>query len=103
VVFFDVSLDSIPLGRIHIELFPSLAPKTVENFRQFCTGEHRRSEQPIGYKSSIFHRVIKGFMIQGGDFLNGDGTGRTSIYGDRFNDEVSHHNRVAPTRPHSQN
>ena len=87
VVFFDVSLSSQPLGRIYLELFKDTHPKTAENFRQFCTGEHVRQGQPVGYKGCEFHRVIKGFMIQGGDFVNGDGTGRTSIYGSAFEDE----------------
>eukprot|EP00920_Eleutheroschizon_duboscqi_P011575 GHVT01027770.1.p1 GENE.GHVT01027770.1~~GHVT01027770.1.p1 ORF type:complete len:210 (-),score=10.47 GHVT01027770.1:365-994(-) len=87
VVFFDVNLDQLPLGRIKFELFKDVCPKTVENFRQFCTGEFRQNSVPIGYKGCTFHRVIKGFMIQGGDFVKGDGTGCLSVYGHSFPDE----------------
>jgi peptidyl-prolyl isomerase H (cyclophilin H) len=89
VVFFDVTLGGEPLGRIKMELFADVTPKTAENFRQFCTGETKNPMgRPQGYKNCRFHRVIKDFMIQGGDFLNGDGTGSTSIYGTKsFADE----------------
>ena len=76
IVFFDVSLDTYPLGRIAFELFNDLVPQTAENFRKYCTGERRtKQNQPLGYKNTLFHRVIKDFMIQGGDFTNNDGTG----------------------------
>ncbi|KAI5476966.1 hypothetical protein MNV49_006994 [Pseudohyphozyma bogoriensis] len=88
IVFFDISVGNTPAGRIKIELFNDICPKTAENFRQFCIGYRAtRDVQPTGYKNSILHRVIPGFMIQGGDFINGDGTGATSIYGPQFDDE----------------
>jgi peptidyl-prolyl isomerase H (cyclophilin H) len=87
VVFFDISMGTRPLGRLKIELFADVCPKTAENFRQFCVGEFTQNHLPVGYKNCVFHRIIKGFMIQGGDFINGDGTGRISIYGNSFPDE----------------
>ena len=70
-----------------VQLFRDICPKTAENFRQFCTGEYKKDGVPVGYKGCMFHRVIKDFMIQGGDFVNSDGTGLTSIYGGKFKDE----------------
>jgi peptidyl-prolyl isomerase H (cyclophilin H) len=87
IVFFDISIGGQKQGRIKFELFEDVCPRTCENFRQFCTGEAKRGDLPIGYKNSLFHRVIKGFLIQGGDFVRGDGTGSASIYGESFADE----------------
>ncbi|KAJ3412659.1 cytochrome P450 monooxygenase 7 [Chytridiales sp. JEL 0842] len=91
-----------------MELFADVVPRTAENFRQLCTGEYkydpsisivrrglksnvctlyRRNGIPQGFKNCQFHRVIKDFMVQGGDFIKGDGTGSMSIYGERFEDE----------------
>ncbi|KAF1353667.1 cyclophilin-like domain-containing protein [Delphinella strobiligena] len=89
ICFFDITLGGEPLGRIKMELFQDVVPKTAENFRQFCTGETKNHlGRPQGYKGTKFHRVIRDFMIQSGDFLNGDGTGSTCIYGTKaFADE----------------
>ncbi|KAF9512882.1 hypothetical protein BS47DRAFT_1372664 [Hydnum rufescens UP504] len=85
VVFMDINIGETPAGRLKMELFSDVTPK-YENFRQLCTGEHRVNSRPVGYKNATFHRV-RDFMVQGGDFLNGDGTGSFSIYGDKFPDE----------------
>jgi len=87
VVFFDITIGNTEIGRMKFELYADVVPKTAENFRQFCTGEYKKDGVPIGYKGATFHRVIKDFMIQGGDFVQGDGTGVMSIYGGRFADE----------------
>eukprot|EP00124_Ichthyophonus_hoferi_P005366 Ihof_evm1s760 gene=Ihof_evmTU1s760 len=88
-VFFDVMIGSQPAGRIEFELFSDIVPKTAENFRCLCTGEKGMGKmgKRLHYKGSKFHRVIPQFMLQGGDFTAGNGTGGESIYGAKFKDE----------------
>jgi peptidyl-prolyl isomerase F (cyclophilin D) len=81
-VFFDMSADGEPVGKIVMQLRKDVVPKTAENFLQLCL-----KEEGEGYKKCSFHRVIPDFMCQGGDFTNHDGTGGKSIYGEKFADE----------------
>jgi cyclophilin family peptidyl-prolyl cis-trans isomerase len=84
VCFFDIEINGAEAGRITMEIFHDIVPKTAENFRVLCTGEQSKFGH---YKGSLIHRVIPGFMVQGGDFTNNDGTGGRSIYGTKFEDE----------------
>ncbi|KAK0206752.1 cyclophilin [Desarmillaria ectypa] len=81
-VFFDITINGSPEGRIVFKLFDDVVPKTAKNFRELATGQHG-----FGYEGSGFHRIIPQFMLQGGDFTKGNGTGGKSIYGEKFADE----------------
>lgn len=89
-VYFDIKIGRREVGRIIFELYFNITPKTCENFRSLCTGERGISQlslKNLTYKNSCFHRIINGFMAQGGDFTKGNGTGGESIYSQKFEDE----------------
>ncbi|CAF2047879.1 peptidyl-prolyl cis-trans isomerase CYP19-3 [Brassica rapa] len=88
-VFFDILIGKMKAGRVVMELFADVTPRTADNFRALCTGEKGigQAGKALHYKGSAFHRIIPGFMCQGGDFTRGNGTGGESIYGAKFQDE----------------
>merc|ERR1719240_2005185 len=89
-VFMEVEISSVNIGRMIFKLYNDSCPKTVENFRCLCTGERGTgltTKRPLHYQGAKFHRIIAGFMAQGGDFELGDGRGGESIYGGKFSDE----------------
>ena len=85
-VYFDIEIGGKPVGRIVIGLFGDVVPKTVKNFKSLAEGVFHHGEM-LSYTGCKFHRVIKDFMLQGGDIPKGDGTGSISIYGSSFKDE----------------
>lgn len=89
IVFMDIEIEKEKVGRIIIELFKNIAPKTVENFRALCTGERGigKHGKPLHYKGCVFHRILPHCMVQGGDVINCDGSSGESIYGNSFEDE----------------
>jgi len=89
IVYFDISVNSTPLGKIKFELFADKVPKTVENFRALCVGDKGmgKSGGKLHFKGNKFHRIIPTFMCQAGDILYNNGLGGESIYGDKFEDE----------------
>jgi len=87
-VYLDIMVDNNYMGKIVIQLYDDIVPKTAHNFRQLAINKN--------YQHTIFHRIIKGFMIQGGDFTRGDGTGGVSIYGEKFPDENFHIKHTKP-------
>jgi len=87
-VFFDVEIDNHPAGRIVMGLHGNVVPRTVHNFQTLCAGDTvHPGGAKLAYEGTIFHRIIPGFMIQGGDFTNFNGTGGISVYGNKFEDE----------------
>lgn len=88
-VYMDIQIGSKGAGRMIFQLFTDFTPKTAENFRGLCAGDYNRSDNnsKLSYQNSKFHRVVVGFVVQGGDITNGNGTGGYSIYGRTFNDE----------------
>ena len=84
--YFDINIGDNYEGRIVFQLFDEEVPKTCKNFRYLCTHSLFKKNKP-SYQDTSFHRVIKDFMLQGGDITRGDGTGGYSMYGEQFNDE----------------
>lgn len=84
IVFFDIAVGGNKIGTVEFELYENIVPKTTNNFKQLCCTNKDGIKK---YMGTVFHRVIKNFMIQGGDYTKGDGTGGRSVYGLNFDDE----------------
>jgi peptidyl-prolyl isomerase H (cyclophilin H) len=95
--FFTIDAGSVRLGRLDLVLYDETVPRTVQNFCHFLKQQNTSGNADDGgYLHSTFHRIIRGFMAQGGDFLNSDGTGSTSLYGKSFADENFEHRHDRP-------
>jgi cyclophilin family peptidyl-prolyl cis-trans isomerase len=84
--YFDIKIGDDPPERVIFQLFDEEVPKTCKNFRYLCSNGIFNKDKP-SYQDTSFHRIIKDFMLQGGDITRGDGTGGYSIYGEEFDDE----------------
>ena len=96
VVYFDITIGKEAAGRVVMELYADVVPRTAENFRVLCTGEKKKERKCLHYKGTTFHRIIPNFMCQGGDTTEGDGTGGYSIYGRNFDDENFQEKHTGP-------
>ncbi|XP_054585478.1 NK-tumor recognition protein [Eptesicus fuscus] len=99
---FDIEINREPVGRIMFQLFSDICPKTCKNFLCLCSGEKglgKTTGKKLCYKGSTFHRVVKNFMIQGGDFSEGNGKGGESIYGGYFKENVVFCKMKSTTKP----
>ena len=96
-VYLEIQVGPQVVGKMEFELFAN-TPKTSENFRQLCTGEAGIGKlgKPLHYKGCIFHRIIPGFMCQGGDITKMNGTGGDSIFGPKFEDENFKNRHLGP-------
>ncbi|WWC73415.1 uncharacterized protein I206_107382 [Kwoniella pini CBS 10737] len=104
-VFFTIAINGKELGKIEFKLYDDITPKTSSNFRSLCVGkkpDNTNLPKGFGFKNTLFHRIIPEFMIQGGDFERGDGTGGQSIFGDKFPDENFEKKHDSPNSNGSQ-
>ncbi|XP_041354876.1 peptidyl-prolyl cis-trans isomerase slr1251-like [Gigantopelta aegis] len=89
-VFMDIMIGDEAVGRLVMELFSDIVPRTCANFKALCTGEKGLSAETdfnLHYKDSLFHRIVPNGWIQGGDIYHGRGNGGESVYGPVFEDE----------------
>ena len=88
-IYFDINIGNELLGKVIIKLYDHIVPTTCNNFRKLAISSPIKDDNQPAYTGCIFHKVVKDFMIQSGDFENNDGTGGVSIYGEYFDDEIT--------------